>query len=248
MEALVRWQHPDWGLVAPGNFIPLAEETGLIVPIGEWVLKTACAQNRAWQDAGLPPIRIAVNLSARQFKQKTLVETVGGVLAQTGLRAEYLELELTEGLLIENAEYTITTLSELNTMGAKLSIDDFGIGYSSLSYLKRFPIHILKIDQSFVRDLTTDQDDAAIVTAIITLAHTLQLKVVAEAVETVEQLRFLRSLECDAIQGYLFSPPLPADKATELLTQGKRLDLLGSTANTSVARSDQPPGQQRHAA
>ncbi len=226
MEALVRWHHPDWGLVAPGKFIPLAEETGLILPIGEWVLKTACAQNKAWQQAGHPPLRVAVNISARQFKRQDLVATVGRVLAATGLGAQHLELELTEGLIMDNAEYTIATLSELHRMGVWLSIDDFGVGYSSLSYLKRFPVHSLKIDQSFVRDLTTDEGNAAIVRAILTLARSLKLSVVAEAVETIEQLRFLQALSCDQVQGYLFSPPVSAQEATELLAQDKRLALF----------------------
>ena len=215
MEALVRWQHPDLGLVPPAKFIPLAEDTGLIAPIGEWVLRTACAQNKAWQTAGLPPIRVGVNLSARQFQCQNLVEMIVRILKETGLDPTYLELELTESVLMQNTEAIIATLCELDAMGINISIDDFGTGYSSLSYLKRFPINRLKIDQSFVRDITTDPDDAAIVTAIITLAHSLKLKVIAEAVETEEQLAFLRSLNCDEMQGYLFSRPLPMDEATK---------------------------------
>jgi EAL domain-containing protein (putative c-di-GMP-specific phosphodiesterase class I) len=226
MEALVRWQHPEWGMVPPGKFIPLSEENGLILPIGEWVLKAACEQNKTWQKAGLTPIRVAVNLSARQFKQQNLLATVEEVLVETGLSAQHLELELTEGLIMDNAEHTIATLTELNRMGVRLSIDDFGIGYSSLSYLKRFPVHSLKIDQSFVRDLTKNQGDAAIVRAIITLAHSLNLSVLAEAVETPEQLAFLQSLACDQVQGYLFSPPLPGPQATELLTQNRLQAIL----------------------
>lgn len=223
MEALVRWQRPDRGMVSPKEFIPLAEETGLIVPIGEWVLRTACAQNKAWQAAGFPPIRMAVNLSARQFQQRNLIEMVARVLEETGLASNYLELELTESSIMQNVQTTIATLRELNAIGIAISIDDFGTGYSSLNYLKRFPINTLKIDQSFVHDIPNDPDDAAIVTAIITLAHSLKLKVIAEAVEIVEQLEFLRSLQCDKIQGYLFSKPLPAEEATKLLAEKRSL-------------------------
>lgn len=210
MEALVRWQHPDFGLIGPAEFIPLAEDTGLIVPIGEWVLRTACAQNKAWQEAGLSPMRISVNLSARQFQQPNLVETIARTLAETGLDPAYLELELTESSLMKNAETAIETLWKIKEIGVNLAIDDFGTGYSSLSYLKQLPIDVLKIDQSFVRDTTSDADDAAIVMAIIGLAHNLKLKVIAEGVETEEQLTFLRLLRCDEIQGYLCSEPLPA--------------------------------------
>lgn len=223
MEALVRWKHPEHGLVSPAEFIPLAEETGLIVPIGEWVLRAACAQNKAWQKVGLPPIRIAVNLSARQFHKQNLSQTIIQVLREVDLDPRYLELELTESLIMKNAEATIAMLSELDAIGVEMTVDDFGTGYSSLSYLKRFPVHTLKIDRSFVRDLSSDPDDAAIVTAIITLAHSLDLKVVAEGVETVEQLEFLRSLKCDEMQGYLFSRPLPPDEVTKLWKEERRL-------------------------
>ena len=222
-EGLLRWQHSDRGLISPAQFIPLAEETGLIVPMGEWILRTACAQNKAWHAAGLGFIRVAVNLSARQFHHQNLVETIVRILKETGLDPKYLELELTESILMQNVEATIKMLCELHAMGIGLSIDDFGTGYSSLSYLKRFPIDILKIDQSFVRDITTDPDDAAIVTAIITLAHSLKLKAIAEGVETEEQLEFLRSLHCDGMQGYLFSRPLPVDEATKLLAEHRCL-------------------------
>lgn len=218
VEALLRWQYPDLGLIPPSQFIPLAEETGLIIPIGEWVLRTACIQNKLWQSMGFFPMRVAVNLSARQFQQRSLVETISHVIKETGLDPHYLELELTEGLIMKNAELTITTLRDLHEMGIQVSIDDFGTGYSSLSYLRRFPIHALKIDQSFVRDITTDPDDTVIVTAIILLAHSLKLKVIAEGVETQEQLDFLRSLKCHEMQGYLFSRPLPAEEMTKLLT------------------------------
>ncbi len=222
MEALLRWQNPQLGSVSPAEFIPLAEETGLIVSIGEWVLRTACKQNKAWQDAGLSQLRVSVNLSARQFKEKNLVERVAQILKETGLEARYLELELTESLL-QNPEATITPLKELHALGVRLSIDDFGTGYSSLSYLKRFPIDTIKIDRSFVRDITTDADDAAIANAIITLAHSLGVHVVAEGVETSEQLAFLCQHKCDLMQGYYFSKPLPIDVFTDFIKDKPRL-------------------------
>lgn len=211
MEALVRWQHPELGLVCPADFIPIAEDTGLILPLGEWVLRTACAQNKEWQTRGLPKMRVAVNLSARQFQHPELTNVIAQALAETGLSAEDLELELTESSLMKNAETAIETLRQIKATGVRLAIDDFGTGYSSLSHLKRLPIDELKIDRSFVCESTTDADDAAIVMAIIGLAHNLKLKVIAEGVETKEQLAFLRLLRCDEIQGYLCSQPLPAD-------------------------------------
>lgn len=217
LEALVRWQHPDIGLVSPATFIPLAEETGLIVPIGEWVLKTACAQNKAWHDAGLPPVCVAVNLSARQFQQPNLVEMVGRILSETGLDPRFLELEITESSVMGNMDFSRAMLRDLHNMGVGISMDDFGTGYSSLLYIKNFPLHGLKIDQSFVRDLTTDPNNAAIVTAVIALGHGLNLSVVAEGVETEEQKDFLRSLQCEVMQGYLFSRPLSVSDATKLL-------------------------------
>jgi diguanylate cyclase (GGDEF)-like protein/PAS domain S-box-containing protein len=223
MEALVRWRHPDLGLISPAKFIPLAEETGLIVPISEWVLKSACEQNRAWQTAGLPPIHIAVNLSARQFQEKNLAMMVKQVLKETGLDPAYLELELTESVIMKNAETTTAVLREFHDLGIEISIDDFGTGYSSLNYLKRFPVNKLKIDQSFVREITTDPDDAAITVAIIAMGHSLHLKVIAEGVETKEQLEYLRSIDCDEIQGYLFSRPLPAEESTKILAEGRTL-------------------------
>lgn len=210
LEALIRWHHPELGLVPPADFISPAEETGLIVPIGEWVLFSACQQARAWQDAGHREVRVAVNLSGRQLKQRDLVDTVRGVLSDTGLEPKWLELELTESSIMQNDKLTRSTLWELHDMGVRLSIDDFGTGYSSLSYLKRFPIDTLKIDRSFVRDITTDPDDAAIATAIIAMAHNLKLEVVAEGVETAEQRQFLQDRGCDSIQGYLISRPVPA--------------------------------------
>lgn len=216
MEALVRWQHPERGLVPPNQFIPLAEETGQITAIGEWVLQTACAQNRVWQAAGLPPIRMAVNLSARQFQQQNLVQLIDRVLCETDLAAQYLEVEITESIAMQDVNVTISVLEELQAMGVYLSIDDFGTGYSSLATLKRFPLHTLKIDREFVKDLTTDTKDAALIQAIVALGHGLNLHVIAEGVETAEQQEFLRSVDCDAMQGYWFSKPLPAEAAAQL--------------------------------
>jgi diguanylate cyclase (GGDEF)-like protein len=216
VEALVRWQHPQLGLVSPSEFIPLAEDTGLIVPIGEWVLRQACEQNRRWQEQGFAPIHIAVNISARQFHDQDLSQTVIRILHESGLAPNFLDLELTESSIMQNSEFAADVLTRWKNLGINISIDDFGTGFSSLAALKRLPIDILKIDQSFVRDATTDQDDAAIVMAITTLAHNLRLKVVAEGVETEEQLRFLQLLRCDEIQGFFFSKPLPADLLVSL--------------------------------
>jgi EAL domain-containing protein (putative c-di-GMP-specific phosphodiesterase class I) len=216
VEALVRWQHPQLGLVSPSEFIPLAEDTGLIVPIGEWVLRKACEQNRHWHEQGFAPIRIAVNISARQFHDQDLSQTVIRILDESGLSPNYLELEVTESSVMQNAEFAAGVLTGWKNLGINISIDDFGTGFSSLASLKRLPIDALKIDQSFVRDATTDPDDAAIVLAITTLAHNLRLKVIAEGVETEEQLRFLQLLRCDEIQGFLFSKPLPADSLVSL--------------------------------
>ncbi|MEK7870892.1 MAG: EAL domain-containing protein, partial [Nitrospirota bacterium] len=218
-ETLIRWKHPTMGLVSPAKFIPLAEETGIIVPIGEWVLRTACLQNKAWQAAGFPPIRNSVNVSGIQFRRTNLVETIRRVLDETGLAPQYLEIELTESILMKNEEKMIAAIDALHEMGVYISIDDFGIGYSSLSYLKRFAINSLKIDQSFIREITVNPEDAAIVAAIVTLAHSLKLKVIAEAVETDDQLKFLRALKCDEMQGYLFSKPLPAEDIVKLLKE-----------------------------
>ena len=216
VEALLRWHHPELGLVPPGDFIPLAEVTGLILSMGPWVLRTACAQARAWQ--GLRPgLRMSVNLSAREFQEPALVGYVTDALADTGLPPHLLQLEITESSAMQNAQAASQTLRELKALGVGLSIDDFGTGYSSLSYLRRFPIDTLKIDQSFIRDIGADPDDAAIASAIIALAHTLKLAVVAEGVETAEQLAFLARHGCDRAQGYLFSRPLPADRCESLL-------------------------------
>jgi PAS domain S-box-containing protein len=223
-EALLRWLHPEKGLLSPATFIPIAEETGLIVPIGEWVLQKACEQNKAWQDAGFAPIYVTVNISSAQFKQKTFLETVARILQKTRLDPKCLELELTESILIESTDMAIITLNDLKNMGIRLSIDDFGTGYSSLSYLKKFPIDILKIDRSFVRNVSTDADDRAIINAIIAMAHTLNLKVIAEGVENEQQLAFLHEHGSDGIQGYLFSPPIPSDLLTQYMKEGKCLN------------------------
>jgi diguanylate cyclase (GGDEF)-like protein/PAS domain S-box-containing protein len=209
VEALIRWNHPERGLILPNHFIPLAEESGLIVPLGEWVLRAACKQNKEWQEQGYDPFPIAVNLSMRQFFQHNLKGKINQVLLQTGLEPHYLELEITESMTMD-VEYAIQSLLELKELGVKISIDDFGTGYSSLYYLKRFPIDKLKIDRSFVRDIMIDPNDAAIVTTIISMTHHLNLKVIAEGVETKEQLHFLHNNQCNEIQGYWFSPPLDA--------------------------------------
>ncbi len=223
VEALLRWEHPESGLVYPGEFMHLAEITSLILPIGVWTLRTACAQIKKWQEEGHPHLSVAVNLSARQFSQPEVVEHVKRALRETGLSARSLDLEITESHAMANAEATIHTLRELKALGVRISIDDFGIGYSSLSYLKRLPIDTLKIDQSFVRDITSDPDDAAIATAIIALAHTLKLRVVAEGVETQQQLEFLSTRQCDRMQGFLFSRPLAAADCGEFLARARRL-------------------------
>jgi diguanylate cyclase (GGDEF)-like protein len=217
MEALVRWQLPGRGLVSPAEFIPIAEQTGLIVPIGEWVLRTACAQNVAWQRSDLRPVRIAVNLSALQLKEQNLAGKVDGILKETGMEPGWLELEITESTIMHDIERAVSTLCDLHNLGVKITVDDFGTGYSSLYYLKKFALYALKIDRSFVNEITHNQDDAAIATAIVAMAHSLKLKVVAEGVETEEQLEMLRFLGCDLLQGFLFSKPLPAEEATVLL-------------------------------
>ncbi len=235
MEALIRWQHPQLGMVPPGRFIALAEETGLIGPIGDWVLRTACRQNKAWQDAGLEKLRVAVNLSARQFGESDLLQSITAILAETGLEPRYLEIELTESLVMADVEHAIGILRALKALGLQLSIDDFGTGYSSLSYLKRFPLDLLKIDQSFVRDLSVDADSTAIVDSIISLAHGLRLQVIAEGVETAAQLAYLRANGCDQIQGYYFSKPLPAATFEDLLKSGRRLEVDGADPAAEAA-------------
>lgn len=217
VEALLRWNHPQLGLVPPNKFIGIAESSGLIVPIGEWVLRTACAQAKQWQDAGLPAVPVAVNVSAVQFRQQGFVEVVRSVLRDTGLEAKYLELELTESLLLSNADVMFSILQELREMGVKLAIDDFGTGYSSLSYLRQFQVNRLKIDRSFVRDVAINRDDAAITTAIIGMARALNLEVLAEGVETEAQLSFLSAQDCHEIQGFYFSKPVAVGRIAEHL-------------------------------
>jgi EAL domain-containing protein (putative c-di-GMP-specific phosphodiesterase class I) len=218
-EALIRWRHPTRGMVPPDVFIPVAEETGLILPIGEWVLREACRQMREWLDSGMTPLRLAVNLSAQQFHDVNLASVVRSALTEARLEPGYLELELTESVLMTNAEESAATLQALSAMGVHISIDDFGTGYSSLSYLRRFPLDKLKIDRSFIRDLMTNADDASIVRAIISLAHNLRLRVVAEGVETAQQLEFLRELGCDQYQGFYCSPAVPASQFIELIAR-----------------------------
>ena len=217
MEALVRWRHPVRGLIMPADFVPLAEETGLIIPLGHWVLREACRQNKAWQDRGLAPLRMAINISGAQLRHEDLADSVALALRETGLDPRYLEIEITESVVMQNASSAVVTLDRLSQMGIHLAVDDFGTGYSSLSYLKRFPLNTLKIDSSFIRDLSSDKNDAVIVRAIIALAHSLHLDVVAEGVEDDAQLGFLRSFGSDQYQGYLHSKPLPAADFERLL-------------------------------
>ncbi|MFB2921133.1 EAL domain-containing protein [Aerosakkonema funiforme] len=232
MEALIRWQHPQLGLISPKTFITLAEENGLIVPISTWVLQTACAQNKAWQDAGLPKVRIAVNLSVRQFEQPSLVETVARVLQETKLAPEFLELEITETIAMQNVDFSRAKIAQLQRMGIRIALDDFGIGYSSLNYLKKFGFDTLKIDRAFVRDLENDPQSAAITSAIIALGRGLNLSVVAEGVETVEQMNCLRSLDCEEMQGFLFSHPLSAEEASQLLIDNFRSQIVDFRLNS----------------
>ncbi|MBM7649872.1 diguanylate cyclase (GGDEF)-like protein/PAS domain S-box-containing protein [Bacillus ectoiniformans] len=215
-EALIRWKSSELGMISPAKFIPLAEESGLIVPIGEWVIRTACRQNKAWQDNGIPPFVISVNLSIRQFYQTDLVEKISAILTETGLDPKYLELEITESMTM-HVETALVVLADLKKLGVKIAIDDFGTGYSSLNYLKKFPIDRLKIDQSFVKDISTDANDRDIVTTIIAMGHTLKKRVIAEGVETEEQLDFLKEHNCDEIQGYLHSPPVDAERFLEVI-------------------------------
>ncbi|MBI5431021.1 MAG: EAL domain-containing protein [Nitrosomonadales bacterium] len=223
VEALVRWQHPDDGLISPADFIPIAEETGMIVPLGEWVINEACRQTREWREMGLRDIVMAVNLSPLQFLARDLMWVIFAALTRNGLPGSALEFEITESAMMANPEKTTAMLQSMHELGARISIDDFGTGYSSLAHLKKFPIDVLKIDQSFVRDLSVDNDDAAIVKAVIGMAQSLSLNVIAEGVETTEQLRFLEELDCDEMQGYYFSKPLPADEFRKLMVSGRNL-------------------------
>jgi diguanylate cyclase (GGDEF)-like protein len=224
-EALVRWNHPERGRVSPGEFIPMAEEMGLIAPLGEWVLETACRQTKAWQTQGLPPLRVAVNLSARQFEQKNLTERVSQILRETNLDPKCLELELTEGLILQDETAAHQAFTVWRDMGIRIAIDDFGTGYSSLSYPKRFPFDAIKIDKSFIRDLADDRQNAAITIAIIQMAHYMNMTVIAEGVENESELAFLCAHGCDEIQGYFFSPALPRAEFEALLKSDKCWDL-----------------------
>jgi EAL domain-containing protein (putative c-di-GMP-specific phosphodiesterase class I) len=220
LEALLRWQHPELGLVPPDKFIGIAENSGLIIPIGEWVLRTACSQARKWQDEGLPAVSVSVNVSAVQFRQEGFCELVRKVLRETGLASQHLELELTESLLLANPDLMLSVVQELRAIGVTLAIDDFGTGYSSFSYLRQLRVSKLKIDRSFVRDVPINFDDAAITSAIISMAKSLRLKVIAEGVENEAQMSFLRAHQCDEIQGYYFSKPLAVDKVADKLRGG----------------------------
>jgi EAL domain-containing protein (putative c-di-GMP-specific phosphodiesterase class I) len=222
VEALLRWTHPELGNLAPMKFIPLAEETGLIVPIGRWVLRTACAQNMEWAQQGLPEITMAVNLSPRQFLDDHLLRDIDQILAETGMPAHLLQLEITESMVMQNVDRAIKLLDAIQSRGVRLAIDDFGTGYSSMSVMKQFPIDTIKIDRSFVRDLNANAEDRAIATAIISMGKALGLTVVAEGVETDEQDEFLRRSHCDELQGYLFSKPVPASNIPVLL--GSRIE------------------------
>jgi EAL domain-containing protein (putative c-di-GMP-specific phosphodiesterase class I) len=221
VEALLRWQHPERGLIAPANFITFAEDSGLIVPLGEWVLRAACEQLKAWRNSGLAGLRMAVNLSPRQFRQPDLTRRIASILRDAGLSGELLELEITEGSVMQDPEASVRMLQELKDMKITISIDDFGIGYSSLHYLKRFPIDCLKIDQAFVRDIHRNPADVAIVRAIIALAKGLNLAVIAEGVETAEQGTMLRLFGCEEAQGFFFSRPRPAAEIEELVRKGR---------------------------
>ncbi|MBD0381189.1 EAL domain-containing protein [Paenibacillus sedimenti] len=223
MESLVRWKHPEWGMVSPGEFIPLAEETGLILQLGNWVLQQACNQNAKWIAMGLPPLCVSVNISVKQFMQSGFVQLIEDTLRLSGLPSNLLCLEITESVAMNNVSYIQDMLDKLRQIGVQISIDDFGTGYSSLSYLKRFRVHTLKIDQSFIRDVTTDEDNAAIVTALIAMSQQLKIKSLAEGVETLEQLQFLRDRGCNEIQGYIFSTPLPADQFETMIAENKVL-------------------------
>ncbi len=225
-EALVRWNDPERGLVHPSAFVPLAEESRLILPIGEWVLRTACRQMREWQDRGLGLERVSVNLSARQVQQQDLVDMVSQALAESGINGSALELEITETTAMQNADVTVDVLNELRELGIAISIDDFGTGYSSLNYLKRFPISSVKIDGTFIRDVASSQSDAAIVSAVIGIARSLHLQVIAEGVETGEQLSFLRRRRCDAAQGYLFSRAVNAEKFGRILQERRSVSYM----------------------
>ena len=233
MEALLRWNHPEWGLVSPGRFIPIAEETDLIVQIGEWVLHEACRQMKSWLDSAPPGMTVSVNVSSRQFRHGDLVATVQSALGQAGLPAEHLDVEITEGTLLADMDAAFDALERLRGMGVSVSVDDFGTGYSSLSYLRRLPIDSLKIDRAFVNDITDDGDGFAISAAIISLARALKLDVVAEGAETVEQIDSLRRLGCKKVQGFYFSKPLPPRQALGFMERFARKSALRSVTDAS---------------
>jgi diguanylate cyclase (GGDEF)-like protein len=242
-EALLRWNHPDLGVLLPNSFIPLAEETGLIVPMGKWVLETACMQNMAWQQLGLPPIRIAVNLSPRQFADPNLLHDIRAALKQSGMPPQLLELEITESMVMQNVERAVRVLEAIKSLGITLAIDDFGTGYSSMSLVKKFPIDVLKIDRSFVREITSDTEDKAIVDAIIALGRALDLTIVAEGVETAEQEALLRAHKCDEVQGYLISKPVPADEFAAFLADHTLAELKAHAANAALLREVRQTGK-----
>lgn len=225
MESLVRWQHPEWGMISPAEFIPLAEETGLIVPLGNWILKRSCMQNKEWQRQGFPPLVVSVNISAIQFHQSNFVQVVMDILQESGLDPSRLCLEITENVAMNNIAYIVETMQKLKALGVRISIDDFGTGYSSLSYLKRFHVHTLKIDQSFISDITSDEDNAAIATALIAMSQRLKIISLAEGVETTDQLHFLIAQGCKQIQGNVFSKPIPASDFEHLIKKNKQLYL-----------------------
>ncbi|MEP6523281.1 EAL domain-containing protein [Microcoleus vaginatus DQ-U2] len=244
-EALVRWNHPERGRVSPGEFIPMAEEMGLIAPLGEWVLETACRQAQTWQRAGLPPLRVAVNVSARQFERKNFTERVSEILTETGLDPKYLELELTESLVLQDEIAAAKAFTVWRDLGIRIAIDDFGTGYSSLSYPKRFPFDAIKIDKSFIRDIADDRQNAAITVAIIQMAHCMNMRVVAEGVENEQELDFLCDRECDEIQGYFFSQPLPRAEFEALLKSDKCWELCcrkkeAATLNSGFSKQETP--------
>jgi EAL domain-containing protein (putative c-di-GMP-specific phosphodiesterase class I) len=223
VEALIRWNHPQKGVLMPSEFIPMAEDTGLIVPIGEWVIRTACQDVHFWHEQRYRPIRVSVNLSGRQFREDGLIELVTRILRETQANPDMVEFEITESVLMDDAESTVARLTSLNAMGIHLAVDDFGTGYSSMSYLKRFPVERIKIDHSFIRDIPHDPDDVAITVATIQMAHGLKLEVVAEGIETGAQVQFLREQRCDIGQGYLFSAPLSKNEMGDLLRSGQAL-------------------------
>jgi EAL domain-containing protein (putative c-di-GMP-specific phosphodiesterase class I) len=220
LEALIRWEHPELGMLSPAEFIALAEETGLIIPIGEWVMRKACQDNQKWQEEGLPKVRVAVNLSGYQLQAKNFVSAVAKTLEETGLDGECLEFEVTETVIMQNPDFAVSILTQLRDMGIHISIDDFGTGYSSLAHLKRFSVNTLKIDRTFVRDIEKNSTDAAITSAIISMGNSLDLKVIAEGVETEGQFDLLKEKHCDEMQGYLFSKPVPVEDVAALLRDG----------------------------